>query len=52
MSKTESELNLMVLKLCEELLPKTKVAGDTKIINVMKSVRLHLEAQAGKDPAK
>lgn len=47
MTKTETDLNLMLLKLCEELLPKTKVAEDTKIVTALKKVRQHLEAQAG-----
>jgi hypothetical protein len=48
MTKAETDLNLMLLKLCEELLPKTKVSEDAKITTAMKKVRNHLEAQAGK----
>ncbi len=46
MTKIEKDLNLMLLKLCEELLPQTKVAGDVKIINAMKTVRQYLEGKA------
>ncbi len=56
MTKIEIDLSLMLLKLCEELLPKTKIAGDVKVTAVMKKVRQHLEGQAGEasatDPAK
>jgi hypothetical protein len=46
MNKTEKDLNLMLLKLCEELLPKTKVAEDVKIKTAMKKVRQYLEGEA------
>ena len=46
MNKTEKDLNLMLLKLCEELLPKTKVAEDLKIKTAMKKVRQYLEGEA------
>lgn len=46
MLKTDKDMNLMLLKLCEELLPKTKVAGDVKINNAMKTVRQNLEGKA------
>lgn len=45
MTKAEKELNLMILKLCEDLLPKTKVADDSKLVAAMKKVRLYLEVQ-------
>ncbi len=48
MTKTENDLNLMLLKLCEELLPKTKVAEDLKINTAMKKrkkVRQYLETE-------
>lgn len=48
MTKTEADLSLMLLKLCEDLLPKTRVAEDTKIVTAMKAVRQHLQAQSGK----
>lgn len=43
MTKIEKDLNLMLLKLCEELLPKTKVAEDAKIVSAVKKVRQYLE---------
>ena len=43
MTKIEKDLNLMLLKLCEEILPKTKVAEDAKIVSAMKKVRQYLE---------
>lgn len=43
MTKIEKDLNLMLLKLCEEILPKTKVAEDAKIVTTMKKVRQYLE---------
>ena len=46
MTKIENDLNLMLLKLCEELLPKTKVAEDAKIKTAMKKVRQYLEGEA------
>lgn len=46
MTKTKNDLNLMLLKLCEELLPKTKVAEDVKIRTAMKKVRQYLEGEA------
>ena len=46
MNKTEKDLNLMLLKLCEELLPKTKVAEDLKIKTAMEKVRQYLEGEA------
>jgi hypothetical protein len=46
MTKIEKDLNLMLLKLCEEILPKTKVAEDTKIVTAMKKVRQYLESSA------
>ena len=46
MTKTENDLNLMLLKLCDELLPKTKVAEDLKINTAMKKkVRQYLETE-------
>ena len=45
MTKAEKELNLMILKLCEDLLPKTKVADDSKLVAAMKKFRLYLEVQ-------
>lgn len=44
MTKTEKHLNLMLLKLCEDLLPKTKVADDETIKATLKKIRQHLEA--------
>ncbi len=46
MLKTDKDMNLMLLKMCEELLPKTKLAGDAKITNAMKTVRQYLEGKA------
>jgi hypothetical protein len=46
MTKIEKDLNLMLLKLCEEILPKTKVAEDAKIVSAMKKVRQYLEGVA------
>ena len=46
MTKIEKDLNLMLLKMCEELLPKTKVAEDVKIKAAMKKVRQYLEGDA------
>jgi hypothetical protein len=46
MTKAEKELNLMILKLCEDLLPKTKVADDSKIVAALRKARQYLEAQA------
>ena len=46
MNKIEKDLNMMLLKLCEELLPKTKVAEDLKINTAMKKVRQYLEGEA------
>ena len=46
MNKTEKDLTMMLLKLCEELLPKTKVAEDVKIKAAMKKVRQYLEGEA------
>jgi len=46
MNKIEKDLNLMLLKLCEELLPKTKVAEDLKIMTTMKKVRQYLEGES------
>ena len=46
MTKTENDLNLMLLKLCEELLPKTKVAEDLKNKTAMKKVRQYLGGEA------
>jgi hypothetical protein len=40
MTKIEKDLNLMLLKLCEEILPKTKV------VTAMKKVRQYLESSA------
>ena len=48
MTKTENDLNLMLLKLCEELLPKTKVAEDLKIKTAMKKVRQYLGEEAAR----
>lgn len=45
MTKIEKDLNRMLLKLCEELLPKTKVAEDLKIKTAMKKVRQYLEGE-------
>lgn len=50
MMKTDKDMNLMLLKLCEDLLPQTKVAGDAKIINAMKTVRRYLEGK-GDEPS-
>jgi hypothetical protein len=46
MNKIEKDLNMMLLKLCEELLPKTKVAEDMKIKTAMKKVRQYAEGEA------
>jgi hypothetical protein len=46
MTRDEKDLNLMLLKLCEELLPNTKVAEDVKIKTAMKKVRQYLEGEA------
>ena len=46
MTEIEKDLNLMLLKLCEELLPKTKVAEDDKFKTAMKKVRQYLEGGA------
>ena len=43
MTKIEKDLNLMLLKFCEEILPKTKVSDDAKIVSAMKQVRQYLE---------
>ena len=43
MTKIEKDLNLMLLKMCEEILPKTKVADEVKINAAMKKVRQYLE---------
>lgn len=43
MTKIEKDLNLMLLRLCEEILPKTKVAEDAKIVSAMKKVRQYLD---------
>lgn len=43
MTKIEKDLNLMLLKLCEEILPKTKISDDAKIVSAMKKVRQYLE---------
>ena len=48
MTKIEKDLNLMLLKLCEELLPKTKVAEDVKIKTAMKKVRQYLGEEAAR----
>ncbi len=45
MTEIEKDLNSMLLKLCEELLPKTKVAEDVKIKTTMKKVRQYLETE-------
>ena len=46
MTEIEKDLNLMLLKLCEDLLPKTKVAEDLKIKTAMKKVGQYLEGDA------
>ena len=52
MTEIEKDLNLMLLKLCEELVPKTKVAEDLKIKTAMKKVRQYLgEETARPSPA-
>jgi hypothetical protein len=52
MNKIEKDLNMMLLKLCEELLPKTKVADEVKINAAMKKVREYLEGEAAEVAAK
>jgi hypothetical protein len=46
MTKIEKDLNLMLLKLCEEILPKTRIAEDVKIKTAMNKVRQYLEGEA------
>lgn len=48
MTKIETELNMMLLKLCEDTLAKTAAAKDEKLKSVLKKIRDHLEAQAEK----
>lgn len=45
MTKIRKDLNLILLKLCEELLPKTKVAEEDMIKSAMKKVRQYLEGR-------
>ena len=45
MTKIETDLSLILLKLCEETLPKTAVAKDQRFTSLLKQVRQHLEAQ-------
>jgi hypothetical protein len=52
MTKIEKDLNLMLLKLCEELLPKTKVAEEIAVKTAMKKVRQYLEGEAAEASAK
>ena len=42
MTEIEKDLNLMLLKLCEELLPKTEVSEDDKMKTALKKVRQYL----------
>lgn len=39
------ELELKVLEMIEEILPKTTMRNNTKLISVINSVRQHLEAK-------
>jgi hypothetical protein len=48
MTEIEKDLNLMLLKLCEKLLPKTKVAEDLKIMTTMKKLRKYLGQEAAR----
>ena len=48
MTEIEKDLNLMLLKLCEELLPKTEVSEDLKIKTALKKVRQYLGEEAAK----
>jgi hypothetical protein len=45
MTKIEIDLNMMLLKLCEELLPQSKVAENAKIKTAMINVRQYLEGE-------
>ena len=43
MSNIEKQINLALLEICEEILPKTSMRSDKKINNVLKLIREHLK---------
>ena len=45
MNKTEKEINAEILKLCEEILPKTPMRSNQKIQQLFKMVKEYLDGK-------